>query len=389
MSEAVVKGQLQERTRQRNRSIWVALDWGGLLDPLGDQQAILDSLGSAGLENHLAVTDEEFETKEYQRDRVSELEQATVDQDRQIAEAKAATGRAKLAIQRTADEYVLAAKVYDVKVKGLIMGAKEYAARVELEQLEVEKSQVDLAIAKEGLHLKQVNAQIYYEAIQQAQVEVDLARAQVDVAKAHVRAVMADIEAGKADIEVIEAEVQQYVAAADKATLQADVAQIFAEILTKRLSAIRLDIGQKEIEAGFGYIQSRLEDLLALWDTRQATETILTKGETEYQGEIALTLAANKAEQDLKVDEIDKSLETFDYEKGQTEATIGKEQALQDALTNVRLHLLDARLRSTVDRDNQDTWGQETVYAAQAAASAHRSVTRTSNSADFTTMTIE
>lgn len=388
MGEPDAKSQLQERTRLRNRSVWVPMDWGGLLDPLQDQQADLDLLAAAGVENNLAVTDAEFDIKESQRDRATELSQQEIDQEAQIAENKAATGRAKLAIQKSADEYMLAARVYDAKVKGIIMEAREYAALVEREQLQVQESQVGLEIDKEGLHLKQINAQIYYETIQQAQVDADLARAQVDAAKAHVRAVMADIEAGRADIEVLEAEVLQYMAEADKATLQADVAQIFAEILTHQLSAIRLDIGQREIAAGFGYVQSRLSDMLVQWEHRTAVETILTSAEADFQAEVALNLAANEQEQDLRVTEVDNSLQTLSFETGQTAAELAQERAIQQALTNIRTNLLKAQSQAKISQDNQDTWGQELVYAAQQAAAAHRTVQRYLNTSDFTTKTI-
>jgi len=141
-----------------------------------------------------------------------------------------------------------------------------------LEQLDVEKSRANLAVAKEDLHQKQVNASIYYEYIQKTMVEADIAKSQVEVAKAHIRATIAGIEAGEADIRVITAQIEQYMAQAEKAGLQADVAMIFADILVKKLSVVKLGIGQAEIAAGFGYIQSKLDDTLALYDTQKLIE---------------------------------------------------------------------------------------------------------------------
>lgn len=272
--DAIEKSQLNDRTRQRNDSLWIALDWGGLMTPLATQQATLDSLARPGIESFMAISDENWGIKEFQRDRTYELNQFEVTQDRQIADDKVATGRAKLTIQRAMDEYTLAVKIYDAKVKALLMGAREYAAQVELEQLAAEKSRAILAVAKEGLHQKQVNASIYYEWIQRQMVEADIAKNKVEVAKAHVKAIMADIEAGEADIKVITAQIEQYVAEADKAQLQASVAMLYAEILLKKLSAVRLDIGQKEIAAGFGYIQSKLDDALTQLATQKIEETL-------------------------------------------------------------------------------------------------------------------
>lgn len=389
MLESLDKLQLNERTRRRNQSVWVPMDWGGLLSPLAAQQEDMDTLSRPAIENSMAISDESWAIKESQRDRTIEQNQAEIAQEVTIAEKKAATTRAKLAIQSATNEYVLAAKTFDAKVKSLIMSAKEYAAQVELEQLAVEKSRAGLSIAKEGLHLKQVNAQVYYEAIQQAQVVADLARAQVDVAKAHVRAVMADIEAGRADIEVIEAETQKYVAEAEKATLQADVATIYSEILTKQLSAIKLDVGKKEIASGFAYIQSHLDDLLAKWDTRKITEEIRIAGEGDVQTEVALGLLADKAQEQLRETEVDNAQVVFDYEKAQTAENIQGETALQAGLTNARIAVMDKKLSNSIRRDDQETWGQVLVYNAQKAVSGHRTVRRISNNTDFTTLTVD
>ena len=135
--DAIEKNQLNERTRERNASLWISLDWGGLMAPLAAQQVALDHLARPGIENFMAISDETWGIKEYQRDRTYTLEQFGINQDRQIADDKVATGRAKLAIQRATDEYTLAVRVFDSKVKALLMGAREYAAQVELEQLAV------------------------------------------------------------------------------------------------------------------------------------------------------------------------------------------------------------------------------------------------------------
>ncbi|MFA5381962.1 MAG: hypothetical protein WC356_02265 [Candidatus Micrarchaeia archaeon] len=388
MSEATDKLNLVERTRERNNSLWVNMDLGGLLTPLDEQQTAENLLAGAGVENTMAVSDEVWDIKGGQRDRTAELERAGVTQDGQIADAKVATGRAKIVIQRAADDYILAAMFRDAKVKSLIMGVKEYAGLVEVEQLAVAEGQAILAVAKEGLRLDQINAQIYYEMIAKAQVEADLAKAKVEVAKANVRALLADIAAGEADIKVIQAETEQYMAEADKATLQADVASIYAEILTKQLSKIKLDVGQKEIAAGFTYIQSHLEDALDLYDTKEATQLILTLAEANLQAEIGQNLVANEAQEALRETEMDNSLETFDYEKARMGVNISNEQYLQNALTNVRLNLLNARTASTIAKDAKDTWGQQLVYAAQVVASTRRNVQRFINSADYTTKTI-
>lgn len=369
--EGLDKLNLAERTRNRNISVWVNLDWGGLLSPLDDQQEALNLLGSGAIENYLAISNEAWAIKEYQRDQGDELDRVEVTQARELADAKVATEREKLALKTTTDDYVLAVRVYDAKVRALLMGAREYAALVEREQLVVDESRAILAVSKEELRQTQINAQIYYEAIQKAQVEADLARAQVDVAKAHVRALMADIEAGRAEIELVEAQVQKYVAMAEKATLQADVATIYAEIVTKKLSAIKLDVGRQEIENGFTYIQTKLDDMLAIWETRTLAETIKAEAEVILQDEVALNLFADKAQEDLREADADQSRIAFEYEESKTETNLAAEAAVRDGLVAARKTLNDARLLLTTSRDDKQSWAQALINVAHKYAYLH------------------
>ena len=364
MTDAIEKNQLNDRTRLRNTSLWVGLDWGGLMTPLAAQQAVMDSLGQPGIESFMVITEENWGIKEVQRDRTYELNQAeTVDQ-RQIADEQVATGRAKLAIQRSMDVYTLAVLTFAAKVKALLMGAREYAAQVELEQLEVERTKAILAVAKEGLHQKQVNAAIYYEYIQRLMVEADIAKAQVDVAKAQVRAIMADIEAGEADIKVITAQIEQYMAQADKAGLQADVAMIFAEILTKKLSAVKLDVGQKEIAAGFGYIQARLDDALLRLDTQKVGETLKTDYANAALVEAGLIFPDEKASEDLREKEQLNAREVFDYTRTATYQNIQDETALRALSVTAKEALSDQKMALQESEDTKKTWAQALINAA-------------------------
>ena len=386
--DTVEKQALAGRTRERNALTWLSLDFGGIMAPLAGVEAELDAMARPSIFNYMAASDEIWGIKEYQRDKTVELSQAEVDQERLIAEAKAATGRAKIAIEMAADEYVLAAKVYDARVKGLIMGAKEYAALVEREQLAVEESRAGLAIDREELRRIKVKADNYLQTIEQAQVEADIAKAQVEVAKAHVRAAMSGIEAKRAEIQLIEAETEQYVAAAEKATLQADVAMIFAEILTKRLSAVKLDVGKKEIEAGFAYIQSHLTDMLALWDTREAINRIQVESELDLQTEIALRMLVDKIQEDLREQEVDDARQVFIHESSKTAENLAGERGLQAVSVGARKGLMEKKLDNSMKRDDAEAGSQVGAYKAQAKVSANRLVQRISDNQDFTTLTV-
>ena len=375
--DAIEKIQLAQRTRLRNDSLWITLDWGGLMTPLAAQQVAMDTLAQAGVENSLAISDEIWGTKEYQRDRTHELNLAEVADQRQIAEDKVATGRAKLAIQRAMDEYTLAVRVYESKVKALLMGAREYAAQVELEQVTVEQSRAALAVAKEGLHQKQVNASIYYEYIQRAMVEADIAKAQVEVAKAHVRAVMADIAAGEADIKVITAQIEQYMAQADKAGLQADVATIFAEILTKKLSAVKLDVGREEIAAGFGYIQSRLDDVLKRMAIQKAEENLRIDYATSALLEEKTIFPDEKATEDLREQETLNAQEILGYQKTKTATNIDDETVLKQTMVVAQEGLADARHSMKIQTDDKSTWAKLMMNAAKQYVFLHSQHTNT------------
>ncbi len=364
MTDAIEKTQLNDRTRARNASLWVALDWGGLMTPLAAQQAVLNSLGQPGIENYMAITEENWSIKESQRDRTFELDLAYIETQQKIADDEIYTRRETLAVQKATDAYTLAVLVYKATVQALLMGGREYAAQVELEQLGVEKSRAILAVAKEVLHQKQVNASIFLEYISGLMVDADIAKAKVDVAKAQVRAVLADIEAGEADIKVIMAQIEQYMAEAEKATLQADVAMIFAEILTKKLSAVKLDIGQKEIAAGFGYIQSRYDDMIIKLATQKVEEGLQLDYANEALAEANLIFPDEKTSEDLHEQEQLNAREVFNYTETATYQNILDETALRALAVNAKEALSDQRLAVTEARDIKQTWAQALVNAA-------------------------
>ena len=366
---------LNNRTRLRNDSLWIPLDWGGLMTPLAAQQAAMDSLARPGIENFMVVSDANWDIKESQRDRTHELSLAEIADQRQIADDKASTGRAKLAIQRLVDEHTLAVRIYDAKARSLLMGVKEYAAQVELEQLDVEKSKAILAVAKEDLHQKQVNASIYHEYIQKAMVEADVAKSQVEAAKARIRATIADIEAGEADIRVITAQIEQYMAQAEKAGLQADVAMIFADILVKKLSVVKLGIGQAEIAAGFGYIQSKLDDTLALYDTQKLIEGIKIEAEAALKVEADLTLAAEKAEQNLRNLEADYAQQVLTYEIPMTAQNIAQERQAKMTVIAARTAVAAARSRIVAAREEASSQAAGLVASAQESVHGGRKIT--------------
>ncbi len=367
------KQGLVERTRKRNAAVRTSL-----MDdtPLASLETQLDSLSRPTIENYMAISDETYLIKEDQRDRAIEQSQTEIAQERDLALAKAKTERRCLAIKMAANEYTYAAQLYDAQVKDLIMLAKEYAAEVEREQAALERSRATLAVALEENKLKEINAKIFYEAVDRGQVEADIARAKVDVAKARVRAVAADIEARKAEVDVIEAKVQGAIAVADKATLQADVAMIFAECITKQLSEIKLAVDKAEIAAGFEFIQTKMDDLLGIWDERNRIEQIREQGQTEILAALLNLLADEKAEEDLRVKEATTQAELVDYEKEQAADQNKGLRSMAEAVTSDKE---TARTQEYYNRGEilkKKNWASQLVNAAHAYVNSHHTVHR-------------
>ncbi|MDI6752783.1 MAG: hypothetical protein QME78_00125 [Thermodesulfobacteriota bacterium] len=373
MSESRDKLDLTERTRFRNRTVWVGLLAG---TPLAQNEALINILYQDMIEGYLAITDEAFALREHQRDLTTEQSRAEIDQERSLADAKAATERERLAIKITADEYMLAARIYDAQVRGLVMAAKEYASEVERGQLALEGRRAQLAAAKEGVRLKEVNAKIYYEAIQKAMVEADLAKNQLEVAKAYVRVAMAGIDATRAELEIIEADVKQAMAAVEKATLQADVAMTYAEVVTKQLSKIKLAVEQKEIAKGFDFVRSKLTDLLGIWTVRNRIENLREQGMEDVLAEILAVLEAEKGEQDLRLTEARNAQEVFDYEGAQTAASLVKERTQRVSWVTAKERLRAVENNAKVSILSKKTWAEELTDRAQAAVYGSHNISR-------------
>jgi hypothetical protein len=359
------KQALDTRARQRNAVTWLPLGVGGVMSPLAEMEAELDTLASPGVENFLAISDEVWGIKEVQRDRTIELSQAEVDQDAAIAAAKASAGRSKIAIERAADEYLLAAKMYDVQVNNILMSARELAGLVEVAALAAEAAKAAVDVDKESVKQTKIGVQIAIEGIEAQQVAADLAKAAVEVAKAHVRAAVAGVEAGKAAVEVIETQVQVAMAEAEGATLQADVAMIFAEIVTHQLSEVKLGAERADIQAGYALIDSKLGDAIALYGAKALVEDIKAGAEAAIAGEIAAYSGARVAGEALRAAEAAVAVALANYEAGASAGELGSEAGLRAALVAARNAVVDARAAQSTGRDTGQTAAQQMINEAQ------------------------
>jgi len=325
MDNFIAKRELTERTWKRNRTLWVPFDWGGLLHPLATEQEVLNLLGRASVANSMAIVAENWRVKEEQLRRGIEVDQAAVGQQRQIADLKVETGLVVLAIEQAVNDYSLAAQFYGAKVRSLLMSAQEYAAAVELKLLAVDGAEVELAIAKEALHLETVEAGIIKEQINQAFVQTEIAKNQLEAQKAQVRAAQAGVEAGEAEVRAEEALVSVAMATAEKATLQADVAKTLVQVLMIQLDSIKLDVGIQEIVAGFGWLQSKLEDMIQQYDTGLLIENIKAQAEQTIAQRLPQVLVAKESLSD----------EELTYFQQQENKTTANEESKEAAMMEV------------------------------------------------------
>lgn len=363
---------LQGRTRLRNSTVWIPLDWGGIMQPLAKEAAVLASLGRPFIASYMDETDELFAVKEYQRDRLSQVEQDKVTQDGRIADADAASKRRVLAFKLAGEQYVQAARLYDAEVRAYIMAAKEYAAEVEREQIKLEELRAIYGVRKAETRLQEVNAEVYYEYIKRMETQVDVAKAQLDVAKAQVRAVTTEISAEEAKLEVIETELKQAMAVAEKATLQADIAMIYADIVVRGLSKVKLGVEKSEIQAGYGWIAQKLSDLLAIWNVRTRTENLKTESQQEVFAEVTRLLAAEEAGEDLRRLELSVGQDVLSHEAEATYEEIDKEAELTASKLTAREALESAKGAHEDDMTTATTAAKKITNAAQQALNRKR-----------------
>ena len=372
MIEVTEKNDLAQRTRGRSARTWVPMDVTGALTPLQEIEAERNALALPSIEMHMDVADAEFTIKEAQRDKTRDLSMEEIDQERIIIDMKAANERYKLSVKHATTEYTLAVQNYEAKIKENLMGVKEYAALVEREALAASLDEAILAVDKEALRLAKTEAEIFKEYLARAMVESDIAKAKVDVAKANVRALEADLAAGEAEIKLVDAEIKEFMAVAEKASLQADVARIFAEIMTKELSTTKLAVGRAEIVAGYGYVQSKLDDMVRQYDLRVLMEQLKAEAETTMAEETSLLVAAELDYELLKERDADLDLQVQTYNREQTELTLSYEATLKKMLVAAHANMNAAKNRGTHDKETAQTASAALVSAAQIYTYLHQ-----------------
>ncbi len=367
---------LKARTRLRNQAVWSGWEEYGPLAALAPWEADLNRSRGALVEGFLAVIDADFEVKEAERDRGTELAQAEIDQERRLALEKYETDRRRLAIRMAADDYFLAAKRYEAQVKAVIMNAREYAAAMEREQAQLEKARAELGVEKEQLRAKDLTAQVFLQAVERAMVAADVARLKLQAAQARVREVEAYTAWKRAEVDLIEAEVKEAMAEAEKATLRADVAGIFAECLVKQLAPVKLDVETKEIEAGFRHIKVRLDSLLRLWDIREGMMGLREEAEKKLLEELGWQTEEDKRAQDLRREAAANDREALEYEIRETDEAIDEEKWLRERLDAAKAANMDLKTRIDIRTLHRNLWSDRVLNAARRWVNKNQSVVK-------------
>lgn len=369
---------LQERTRLRNTTLWVSINPGNILDPIQSEVDMLRHLGAPGINGYIDIQEEEFGIKEYQRDTMVQLENDKITQDERIINAEAATKRELLAIKLTTEKYVLEVEKFDSMVKDQLMLAREYVSKIEQEQLSVEGLNSAIAVQKSINHLKEINAEKRLEYIKQKETEVDIKRNEIEALKAQVNSLLADNAAIEAEASVIESEVKEKMTMADKISLQADIASIFAEVIVKGLVKTKFAVERDAIAAGFGYIQSKLEDVIALWNERSRIENLRTKNEEDIYQEILSDIETKKAAIDLKSDEMSYSETLQGYREDQESTYLDYDQTLINNRLSANKSLAKTKSEGDISINDATASAKKQVNTAQRTVYKNHKATRTS-----------
>jgi hypothetical protein len=349
---------LRQRTQGRNAAIWTNFDQAGLAALLAGHEALINVAYQDFAKMGTDLIDGLVDHKAAQRDKLNDLELEKVAQDRGLALAKVTAQRQALAIKRAGEEYFLSIREYAARVDALIMAAKEYAAEIEREQVELQAARARMDVRKAEVQLQEINTRIALELVDRAYIEADVAKTKVEVAKANVRVIMAGIEASEAELAEVKARVEKAMTEAERAALNAQVAQIYADIIARGLTAIRLGVEQEDIKAAYGFVQQHLSDLLATWQTRAMLEEMRTQYEGRYKQE-AETLSG-----------LQKNLEALQLAKAQNEAEVwsGTEKPTTSAnLTQELLHL-GHKVNAGEGALTAESLGKRAVVNAQATA---------------------
>lgn len=353
------KDELRQRTVGRGQAIWSDLDADDVAFGNAAVEAHINQLGKDSSRQAIAIVDGAAEADAYNRDRLHALDLYSTEQGRQLAYAKIQTQRQVLTLRTAADLVAVAAQEYGAEVQQLIMLARQAAQHLEWSQVTVARERALMDQKKQTAHLRETEAAISVEILNQQQVRVDIARARLDAARAAVKVIQADIEVQQTELRVVQAQLDLAMTAVDNATLNADIASIYADIITRGLADIRLAVESAEIEAEATFIASKLTDMLAIWSTRIRLE------DTRRQYESLLRA------QDAQRHDIEWAAVGLDqYQQDLSEEVSAAERAVAAAHQSVYVALKNAMESGRRDTATTKSHADSAVFVLNQAAEA-------------------
>lgn len=279
------RAELRRRTLDRGNAIWQDLDLNGITSGDAALESRINQLGKDGTRGAIMIVDGIAEAEALNRDRLHALDMHGVEQERRLASERLQTQRQVLALKTAGELLIVGAREYDAEIAGLIMAARRYAETLGRSGVEVAKQRALMDVKKEEAHLKETEAAIAVELLNQQQVKVDVARARLDAAKAVVRALTAETEVRQTELRVVQSGLDLVLTEVENATLTADIAGIYADIVTRGLASIRYEVEKAQIEQAASEVARKLEDMLAIWNRRTEIEAIRAQYELLFRQE--------------------------------------------------------------------------------------------------------
>lgn len=361
---------LRERAIKRGLATWK--DFGAGSGEHLPSEGTVNRLGRDTIRQAMAAADEEAAFEAAARDRLLELEMLELEHEQQKALNRYLAEKKALAYRVAGERLLLAAREYAVQVDALVMEARKYAALIDREGIELQKRRALMDLRKAEAQLEELDARLLLEILERRNQEIALARAKVEVAQANVRAVLAEVQAQEAEVRVIRAQLEVLRAEAEKADLIADVAQIMADIVVRGLARIRLAVETAEVDAAFGFVEQRLQDVLATLDVRRSTEELRAAYEELIKAEVAYQEEAQKAQTDLEKLRMAmlERLQDFEQEKQRLADHCAK--VLKDVEQQHREALAQVKTNAEIALHTVNQWAEALLTQARVAADKYR-----------------
>jgi len=367
----LVRG-LFERARTRQRGI--AASW----DPATLTVASSSTLIQCLVENGLSAVDRMFSLGETYLEAETEYGEEEQRVQKQIADDRAATRRAIIAMETVTEGYVHSIDLFAAAVEKEIADAKAVASEIENRQLRLlEEGRTDLAEGRALAVIAETDGKILLETIERNFVELDIAKINVDVARGRVRAVMAELDVTRAELNIVKAEVEQAMTVVRAAELRANIAAIFAEIVTKELIKTTYAVTKAEIEAGFDFVRDRLDAVLTLSGIRETRERMRLRLEELMQGAVTENAVAKLVEDGIRWNATVADEYVASYDRDQTAGALRTEEDAKGDLYRVEQDL-DAKQRGDGGWDLKEiekrTWATELIEKAETALAEQRTL---------------